>query len=107
MDMDMDKENLSMTPDGGEPTEDEKRSLRHIAENLPVSAWLVAIVELCERFTYYGMSGLFQNYVLRPLDGSQGRGALGMGHQGATGLTTFFQFWCYGEFVHGCASISW
>ncbi|KAJ5464443.1 uncharacterized protein N7458_000129 [Penicillium daleae] len=93
--MDMDKENLSMTPDGGEPTEDEKRSLRHIAENLPVSAWLVAIVELCERFTYYGMSGLFQNYVLRPLDGSQGRGALGMGHQGATGLTTFFQFWCY------------
>ncbi|TQB69084.1 hypothetical protein MPDQ_002379 [Monascus purpureus] len=24
-----------------------------------------------------------------------GRGALGMGHQGATGLTTFFQFWCY------------
>jgi POT family proton-dependent oligopeptide transporter len=44
------------------------------------------------------MSGLFQNYVQRPLDGSQGRGALGMGHQGATGLTTFFQFWCYGSF---------
>lgn len=87
-----------MTPDGEEPTEDEKRSLRHIAENLPVSAWLVAIVELCERFTYYGMSGLFQNYVLRPLDGSGGGpGALGMGHQGATGLTTFFQFWCYGK----------
>ncbi|KAJ5681381.1 uncharacterized protein N7477_001321 [Penicillium maclennaniae] len=85
----------SVTPDGGEPTEDEKRTLRHIAENLPLSAWLVAVVELCERFTYYGMSGLFQNYVLRPLDGSQGRGALGMGHQGATGLTTFFQFWCY------------
>lgn len=88
-----------MTPDGEEPTEDEKRSLRHIAENLPVSAWLVAIVELCERFTYYGMSGLFQNYVLRPLDGTGGGpGALGMGHQGATGLTTFFQFWCYGTF---------
>ncbi|KAJ5698086.1 hypothetical protein N7462_000091 [Penicillium macrosclerotiorum] len=92
--LDMDKEN-PVTPDGEEPSDDEKRSLRHVAENLPVSAWLVAMVELCERFTYYGMSGIFQNYVQRPLDGSQGRGALGMGHQGATGLTTFFQFWCY------------
>lgn len=95
--LDMDKEGGVPTPDGQEPTEDEKRSLRHIAENLPISAWLVAIVELCERFTYYGMSGLFQNYVQRPLDGSEGRGALGMAHQGATGLTTFFQFWCYGR----------
>lgn len=90
-----DVKDVSPTPDGQEPTEEEKVSLRHVAENLPISAWLVAVVELCERFTYYGMSGLFQNYVQHPLDGSQGRGALGMGHQGATGLTTFFQFWCY------------
>lgn len=95
--LDVDKEALSITPDGEEPNDDEKRSLRHVAENLPLSAWLVAIVELSERFTYYGMSGMFQNYVMRPLDGSKGRGALGMGHQGATGLTTFFQFWCYGK----------
>ncbi|KAJ5810680.1 uncharacterized protein N7503_002898 [Penicillium pulvis] len=94
-DFDMDKEALSVTADGEEPNDDEKRTLRHIAENLPISAWLVAIVELCERFTYYGMSGMFQNYIQRPLDGSEGRGALGMAHQGATGLTTFFQFWCY------------
>ena len=87
---------LSEAPDGEEPTPEEKLSLRHVAENLPVSAWLVAVVELCERFAYYGMQGLFQNYINLPLDGSQGRGALGMGHQGATGLTTFFQFWCYG-----------
>ncbi|KAH8429083.1 peptide MFS transporter [Aspergillus melleus] len=86
---------LGSTPDGEEPTDDESKALRHVAENLPISAWLVAIVELSERFTYYGMSGMFQNYVNLPLDGSQGRGALGMGHQGATGLTTFFQFWCY------------
>lgn len=87
---------LPETPDGEEPTPEEKISLRHVAENLPVSAWLVAVVELCERFAYYGMQGLFQNYINLPLDGSEGRGALGMGHQGATGLTTFFQFWCYG-----------
>ncbi|KAJ5632056.1 hypothetical protein N7490_008395 [Penicillium lividum] len=94
-DLDVDKEALSITVDGEEPNDDEKRTLRHVAENLPLSAWLVAIVELCERFTYYGMSGMFQNYIERPLDGSEGRGALGMAHQGATGLTTFFQFWCY------------
>ena len=94
---------LSTTPDGEEPNAEETATLRHVAEHLPISAWLVAIVELCERFTYYGMSGMFQNYVDRPLDGSEGRGALGMGHQGATGLTTFFQFWCYGSFITSCA----
>lgn len=78
------------------PTAEEKRTLRRIGDPLPKAAFLVAIVELCERFTYYGASGLFQNYIQRPLDGSEGRGALGMGHQGATGLSTFFQFWCYG-----------
>lgn len=83
------------TADGEEPTEHESRTLRHVAEKFPIAIFLVAFVELCERFTYYGISGLFQNYTQRPLDGSEGRGALGMGHQGATGLTTFFQFWCY------------
>ncbi|KAF2013328.1 peptide transporter PTR2-A [Aaosphaeria arxii CBS 175.79] len=77
------------------PTAEEKKTLRHVGEPLPYAAFLVAIVELCERFTYYGASGLFQNYIARPRDGSDGRGALGMGHQGATGLSTFFQFWCY------------
>lgn len=49
-----------------------------VAEHLPVSTWLVAVVELCERFTFYGCQGLFQNYIQRPLDGTLGRGALGM-----------------------------
>ena len=85
----------SLTPDGDEPTEDEKASLTHVAESLPLSAWLVAVVEFCERFTFYGISGLFQNYIQRPHDGSLGRGALGMGQRAATGLNTFFQFWAY------------
>ena len=67
-----------------------------VGENLPISAWLVAVVELSERFTFYGCQGLFQNYIQRPLDGSLGRGALGMGHQKATALNTFFSLWCYG-----------
>ncbi|KAL1955894.1 hypothetical protein VTO42DRAFT_7967 [Malbranchea cinnamomea] len=83
------------TPDGEEPTEYEKATLRHVSDKLSARIWLVAIVEFCERFTYYGLSALLQNYIQKPLDGSQGRGALGMGHQGATALNTFFQFWCY------------
>lgn len=51
------------TSEGGEPTAEEKRTLTHVGEWLPARIWLVAIVELCERFTYYGMQGLFQNYV--------------------------------------------
>lgn len=92
-----DGDTISFDKDGNQiPTEEEKRTLRHRPERLPKAAFLVAVVELCERFTYYGASGIFQNYVKKPLDGSEGRGALGMGHQGATGLTVFFQFWCYG-----------
>ncbi|KAK3060657.1 hypothetical protein LTS18_008045, partial [Coniosporium uncinatum] len=83
------------TAEGDEPNDYEKKHLRHIADPLNASIFLIAFVELCERFTYYGISGLFQNYIQRPLDGSEGRGALGLGHQGATGLSTFFQFWCY------------
>jgi proton-dependent oligopeptide transporter, POT family len=56
------------------------------------------------------MQGLFQNYVSNPKDGSEGRAGLGtdvliwrehtlimtgLGHAGATGLGTFFQFFCY------------
>jgi POT family proton-dependent oligopeptide transporter len=80
---------------GVRPTAEELKTLRKVGEPLPKSAFLVAIVELCERFTYYGASGIFQNYIARPRSGELGRGALGMGHQGATGLSTFFQFWCY------------
>jgi len=100
-----------MDMDGGEhtggvlPSEEERRTLRHVGDPLPKSAFLVALVELCERFTYYGAQGLFQNYIQRPFDGSEGRGALGMGHMGSTGLNTFFQFWCYGTSLRGIFSV--
>ncbi|KAK4693535.1 hypothetical protein P7C71_g3887, partial [Lecanoromycetidae sp. Uapishka_2] len=49
--------------EGDEPTEEERETLRKVADKLPWSAFLVAMVELCERFTYYGLSGPFQNYI--------------------------------------------
>lgn len=78
------------------PTEEEKAKLRKVADDLPWSTFLVAIVELCERFTYYGLSGPFQNYIAnRYHDPSGLPGALGLNQHGATALTNFFQFWCY------------
>ncbi|PHH83844.1 hypothetical protein CDD82_36 [Ophiocordyceps australis] len=83
------------TPDGQEPNEHEKRTLRRIGENLPASAFLIAFVELTERFTYYGAQGLFQNYISNDSNGSDGARGLGLGHQAATGLNLFFQWFCY------------
>ncbi|KAK2744655.1 peptide transporter ptr2 [Onygenales sp. PD_40] len=76
-----------------EPTEEELASLRKIPEKLPWSSFLVAAVELCERFAYYGLK---QNYIQHPYKGPSGiPGALGLGQAAATGLNSFFQFWCY------------
>lgn len=98
------KENLSPvatetapTPDGEEPNDYEKSTLRRIGENLPASAYLIAIVELTERFTYYGAQGLFQNYISFSEKGADGPRGLGMGNQAATGLNLFFQWFCYGK----------
>ena len=46
-----------------EPTEEERATLRLVSDKLPWAAFLVAMIELCERFTYYGVSGPFQNYI--------------------------------------------
>lgn len=46
------------------PTEEEKQTLRRVSDTLPKSAFLVALVELCERFAYYGLTGPFQVRVL-------------------------------------------
>jgi POT family proton-dependent oligopeptide transporter len=76
------------TADDLEPTDHEKATLRHIGDAFPKSAYLVAVVELCERFTYYGCQGLFQNYINNHPDGRDGPRGLGLGHAGATGLNS-------------------
>ncbi|KAM3554904.1 hypothetical protein MY1884_005879 [Beauveria asiatica] len=83
------------TPDGDEPSAQERGTLRRVGESLPPSAFLIAFVELTERFTYYGAQGLFQNYISHDRHGADGAPGLGMGHQAATGLNLFFQWFCY------------
>ncbi|KAJ5772759.1 hypothetical protein N7457_007655 [Penicillium paradoxum] len=92
------------------PTLEEMDQLRRVSDNIPWAAFTVAFVELCERFSYYGTTAVFVNFIQRPLppqsttgalvkgvsDFSNGvPGALGMGQQASTGLTLFNQFWSY------------
>ena len=61
------------TEDGMEPNEHEKKHLRHIGESLPFSTFLVAFVELCERFTFYGCQGIFQVWLAKNLQSPRWR----------------------------------
>lgn len=91
--------------DSFHPTLAELQALPRVADTIPWRVYTVAIVELCERFSNYGTTILFQNFVQRSLLTPTGRapnpggsiennpGALGMGQQVATALSTFFSFW--------------
>ena len=85
------------------PTEEEIKTLRHIPYTLPARAWLVCIIELCERFCYYGVSGVFNNYISNPYGkgppytGDELPGAIGRSSAFASGFQNYWQFWCYGE----------
>ncbi|KAF9456670.1 peptide transporter PTR2A [Collybia nuda] len=101
-------DSLQYVPDGIHdglefPTEEERRTLRRVADKIPWNAYLIAVVELAERFSFYGSSVVFTNFIQQPLPkGSHTgagflhgqSGALGLGQRASTGLTTFYQFWC-------------
>ncbi|BCS21429.1 putative MFS peptide transporter [Aspergillus puulaauensis] len=87
------------------PTTEEMQTLRRVAGPLNWITFSVAFVELCERFSYYGTTAVFVNFIQQPLPpgsttgalagGSDVPGALGMGQQASTGLTLFNSFWAY------------
>ncbi|KAF9531503.1 POT family-domain-containing protein [Crepidotus variabilis] len=86
------------------PTDEEIATLRRVSDAIPWNAYLIAIVELAERFSFYGSTVVFTNFIQQPLPagshtgagGPDGvSGALGLLQRAATGLTTFYQFWCY------------
>ncbi|RGP59298.1 pot family proton-dependent oligopeptide transporter [Fusarium sporotrichioides] len=91
-----------VTADGQFPTPEEMQSLRRIANKIPMKLFSIAFIELCERFSYYGCTVVFTNFIQQPLppgsttgaDDEQ-PGALGMGQRASTGITTFNQFWQY------------
>ncbi|KAA8644902.1 hypothetical protein EYZ11_007492 [Aspergillus tanneri] len=86
------------------PTEEEFATLRRVSGPIPWTAYTVAFVELCERFSYYGTTAVFVNFIQRPMPPGSTTGAgyddnvpgaLGMGQQASTGLTLFNSFWSY------------
>ncbi|KAJ5467138.1 hypothetical protein N7475_004890, partial [Penicillium sp. IBT 31633x] len=76
--------------------------LRRIPDKFPSIALLILVVELGERFTYFGLSGPIQNYINNPYNpGSDLPGALGKGQSVASALGNFFKFWAYASTVIG------
>ncbi|KAI1337838.1 general substrate transporter [Xylariaceae sp. FL0016] len=91
----------------GKPTEEELKTLPRVPGSLPAVAYLICIVEFCERASYYGVQPLISNYVNRPLpEGGNGygapprgdqqtAGALGMGTVTANAVTQSFSMLAY------------
>lgn len=86
------------------PSEEDLRTLRRVSGKINWAAYTIAFAELAERFSYYGSSVLYTNFVQWPLpDGSRtgagglhGQpGALGMGQKAAQGISLFNQFFAY------------
>ncbi|RUS27671.1 putative peptide transporter ptr2 [Jimgerdemannia flammicorona] len=81
--------------DGGDGTVHEFEGLRRVADRIPVAAWFIIVTEFCERFSYYGGSAPFQNYVQFPPGDPNQAGALNKGQSTATALQNFFTFSAY------------
>ncbi|RMJ27484.1 peptide transporter [Aspergillus sp. HF37] len=86
------------------PTAEELVQLRRVPGRLHILAFTVAFVELCERFSYYGTTIVWVNFIQRPMPpnsetgagyGKYVPGALNMGQRASTGLTLFNAFWSY------------
>lgn len=45
------------------PTEEEKQTLSHVPGSIPWVAYVLCIVELAERASYYGASTVFNNFM--------------------------------------------
>ncbi len=91
----------------GKPTEEELAVLRRVPGTIPIIAYLICIVEFCERASYYGVQPLISNFVNRPLPrggngwgappagDQQTAGALGMGTVVANAVTQSFSMLAY------------
>ncbi|KAE8372853.1 POT family-domain-containing protein [Aspergillus bertholletiae] len=77
------------------PPAEPSDGLRRVADSLPLSAWLVATIELCERFAFFGTIGPMQNYIQNSRDDPLRPGGIGLGQAYATMVNQGFLLWCY------------
>ncbi|TVY87383.1 Peptide transporter [Lachnellula willkommii] len=88
-------------------TEEELSTLRRVAGSIPMTAYLLCIVEFAERGSFYGVKQVFSNFVNRPLPAGgngggapprgtqQTAGALGKGTVVAAAVVSSFSFLVY------------
>jgi proton-dependent oligopeptide transporter, POT family len=97
------QENVVDTEDDT-PTEEEINTLRRVPDKIPLNVYTIAFIELCERFSYYGTTAVFTNFIQFSLpEGSttgagmkEGQaGAMGFGQRASFALSNFNQFWQY------------
>ena len=103
--------------DGVEPTAEELTTLRRVGGKITWQAMSITAVEFCERFSYYGTTAIFVNFIQQPRpygsrtgavnmtqecfdvmgswEACDQAGGLGQGQQASTGLVRFNQFWAY------------
>jgi hypothetical protein len=68
------------------PTEEEKTTLRKVADNIPAVSFALCAVEFAERASYYGVTTVFSNFMQFPLPaGGNGAGATPKGTQETAG----------------------
>lgn len=89
------------------PTEEEACSLRKVPDSIPITAWLLCLVEFAERASYYGVQTVFANFMQYPLPAGgngagatrkgsqQTAGALGKGEQFSVAIGLLFLFLAY------------
>ena len=67
------------------PTEEEKHSLLRVSAPVPWLTFVLCFVEMAERASYYGVQGVFNNYMEFPLPpGGPGTGAVAKGDPNGT-----------------------
>jgi proton-dependent oligopeptide transporter, POT family len=54
------------TLDGEAPTAEELLTLRRVPNHIPRKIFTIAFIELCERFSYYGTTVVFTNFIQHP-----------------------------------------
>ncbi|KAI9294185.1 PTR2-domain-containing protein [Neoconidiobolus thromboides FSU 785] len=68
--------------------------IKKVPGPVPKSAWFIIVMELCERFSFYGASLLFVPYVLDVLQ---------LGKSNATAVNRAFSFLCYFTTIIGAS----
>lgn len=89
------------------PSPHEAATYRQVLGKVPYTAYLLCVVELAERASFYGISGLLANFIQRPLPPgsttgapistttSQNAGALGLGITTSSAFTLLLTFLVY------------